>query len=60
MPSLVELDLCGNNLKSLPRDMYRFNRLERILLEHNKMDDNDIFHTLRFILLLLLLLLLLL
>ena len=46
LPNLVELDLCGNNLKSLPRDMYRFHKLEKLLLEHNKMDDNEIFHTL--------------
>ena len=43
LPSLKELDLCGNDLRSLPIDMYRFASLEKLLLEHNKIADNDIF-----------------
>jgi len=46
MPSLVELDLCGNNLRGLPLDMFRFPCLEKLLLEHNKIDDNGVFVTL--------------
>lgn len=42
LPNLKELDLCGNDIKGLPIDMFRFASLEKLLLEHNKMDDNNI------------------
>jgi hypothetical protein len=43
LPELKELDLCGNNLKGLPMEMYRFRTLEKILLDNNKIDDNNVF-----------------
>ncbi len=43
LPNLRELDLCGNDIKGLPIDMFRFASLEKILLEHNKIDDNNVF-----------------
>jgi hypothetical protein len=46
LPNLKELDLCGNNLKGLPMEMYRFRSLEKILLDNNKIDDNNIFRVL--------------
>jgi len=46
LPSLKELDLCGNNLCGLPMEMYRFISLEKLLLDNNKMDDNSIFNLL--------------
>lgn len=46
LPNLKELDLSGNNLKSLPPDMYRFESLEKLVLDYNKIDDNGIFESL--------------
>ena len=46
LPSLRELDLCGNNLRGLPSEMYRFYTLEKLLLDNNKIDDNGIFSVL--------------
>ena len=46
LPSLKELDLCGNNLCGLPMEMYRFIKLEKLMLDNNKMDDNGIFNLL--------------
>jgi len=46
LPSLKELDLCGNNLCGLPSEMYRFIALEKLMLDNNKMDDNSIFNLL--------------
>ncbi len=46
LPQLRELDLCGNNLKTLPEDLSRFPHLERLLLDYNQMGDNAIFHSL--------------
>lgn len=46
LPSLKELDLCGNNLEDLPEDICDFPCLEKLLLEHNRIDNNDIFNVL--------------
>lgn len=43
LPLLKELDLSGNSLKSLPPDMSVFRTLEKLILEYNKFDNNDIF-----------------
>ena len=43
LPVLRDLDLTGNELKMLPQNMCSFLTLERIVLEHNKLDDNNIF-----------------
>lgn len=43
LPNLRELDLSGNNLGTLPSQMDLFINLERLVLEHNKISDNDIF-----------------
>lgn len=43
LPSLRELDLCGNELRELPEDFYRFSTLEKVLLEHNMIKDNYVF-----------------
>lgn len=43
LPQLRDLDLTGNELKSLPPNMASFQTLERLVLEHNKLDDNNIF-----------------
>jgi hypothetical protein len=41
--TLVELDLTGNNLKNLPGDLYMFQKLERLNVSRNKIQDNSIF-----------------
>lgn len=46
LPSLRELDLCGNNLEDLPDDICDFPCLEKLLLEHNRIDNNEIFNVL--------------
>jgi Leucine-rich repeat (LRR) protein len=46
LPMLKELDLCGNNLSTLPPDLSNFQSLEKILLEYNKFDNNRIFQIL--------------
>jgi Leucine-rich repeat (LRR) protein len=43
LPSLRELDLCGNELRELPPDFCRFAALEKVLLEHNMIKDNFVF-----------------
>lgn len=43
LPNLRELDLSGNNLMTLPPQMELFLNLERLVLEHNKISDNNIF-----------------
>jgi hypothetical protein len=43
LPVLRDLDLTGNELKTLPSNMSSFLTLERLVLEHNKLDDNNIF-----------------
>jgi Leucine-rich repeat (LRR) protein len=46
LPCLRDLDLCGNDLRSLPNDMYRFASLERLALENNKIQDGFVFEVL--------------
>ena len=46
LPMLKELDLSGNNLKSLPPDMSVFRTLDKIILQYNKFDNNEMFLTL--------------
>eukprot|EP01039_Chlorochromonas_danica_P000757 gene757-821_t len=43
IPILKELDLSGNGLHSLPMDLSAFQYLEKIVLEYNKLDDNNVF-----------------
>ena len=43
LPQLRDLDLTGNELLTLPQNMASFNTLERLVLEHNKLDDNNLF-----------------
>jgi hypothetical protein len=43
LPNLKELDLCGNSLCGLPMEMFRFPKLEKIMLDNNKLDDNSVF-----------------
>lgn len=43
---LKELDLTGNDLKRLPPNMCDFVLLERLLIEHNKIQDNKVFYSL--------------
>ncbi len=43
LPNLRELDLCGNSLKMLPFEMFRFFQLEKLLLDYNKIENNQIF-----------------
>ena len=46
LPNLKELDLCGNALAGLPMEMFRFRSLEKLLLDNNKIDDNNAFRIL--------------
>ena len=43
LPNLKDIDLSGNNLRGLPFEMYRFRSLERLVIDNNKIDDNNIF-----------------
>lgn len=43
LPALRELDLCGNELREIPDDFFRFACLEKVLLEHNMIKDNYVF-----------------
>jgi Leucine-rich repeat (LRR) protein len=43
LPSLTELDLSGNNLRSLPVEMYRLFTVEKLMLENNKIAENEVF-----------------
>lgn len=43
LPKLRDLDLTGNELKKLPENMQAFRTLEKLILEHNKIDDNSVF-----------------
>jgi hypothetical protein len=42
---LKELNLCGNLLTSLPHPLGNFNSLEKLLLENNKFESADVFHS---------------
>eukprot|EP01038_Epipyxis_sp_PR26KG_P013247 gene13247-17753_t len=41
--NLKELDMSGNNLEHLPSDMTKFIILEKIILDYNKFENNNIF-----------------
>lgn len=43
LPALRDLDLTGNELRTLPEGASSFLSLEKLVLEHNKLDDNNIF-----------------
>lgn len=43
LPNLKELDLCGNNLGDLPDEWQNFEKLEKLLLNYNKLENNQIF-----------------
>lgn len=43
LTNLRELDLSGNSLGGLPHEMYRFHALEKLYLDNNKIDDNNVF-----------------
>ena len=45
LTNLRELDLCGNNLGGLPQ-MTNFMKLEKILLEYNRIEDGSVFSAL--------------
>lgn len=49
LTNLKELDLSGNNLLTLPTQLSLFVNLERLILEHNKLSDNEIFYSLSLI-----------
>lgn len=42
VPFLKELDLSGNNLTTLPKNMSSFPALEKFILAFNKFEDNDV------------------
>lgn len=43
LPLLKELDLSGNGLRHMPTDLFRFESLEKLILQYNKFDDNQLF-----------------
>ena len=43
LPSLKDLNLCGNQLSSLPVLTGCYKRLEKLLLERNKLDSSQVF-----------------
>jgi hypothetical protein len=43
IPLLKELDLSGNALRNFPTDLFRFESLEKLILQYNKFDDNELF-----------------
>ncbi len=45
LPMLKELDLSGNALRHLPSDLFRFESLEKFILQYNKFDDNQLFRS---------------
>lgn len=45
LPMLKELDLSGNALRQLPTDLFRFESLEKLILQYNKFDDNSLFRS---------------
>jgi hypothetical protein len=46
LPFLKELDLSGNCLVGLPDAMCNFKSLERLIVENNKLSNNDVFYAL--------------
>ena len=46
LENLKDLNLCGNNLHTLPENMHEFQSIEKLSLEYNKLDDNYIFNIL--------------
>jgi Leucine-rich repeat (LRR) protein len=43
LPNLKDLDLSGNKLKEVPDDWQHFRVLEKLLLDYNLFENNDIF-----------------
>jgi Leucine-rich repeat (LRR) protein len=43
LTDLRELDLCGNSLRNVPYDLCKLVNLEKLLLDNNNIDDNNIF-----------------
>jgi len=43
LPNLRDLDISGNKLKELPDDWQHFRMLEKLLLDYNLFENNDIF-----------------
>ena len=43
LPNLRDLDLSGNKLKEVPDDWQHFRVLEKLLLDYNLLENNDIF-----------------
>jgi hypothetical protein len=43
LPLLRDLDLSGNELPAIPRDLHHLRSLEKLILERNKLDDIDTF-----------------
>ena len=41
LPALRDLDLCGNDLRELPANLNGFYCLEKLLLEHNKIESAE-------------------
>lgn len=43
LPNLKDLDLSGNKLQELPDDWQHYRSLEKLLLDYNMLESNDIF-----------------
>ena len=44
--NLKEIDLSGNNLGGLPATIYPFKKLEKIVLDYNRIEDGNVFSAL--------------
>lgn len=44
LTGLRELDLCGNFLRNIPNDLCKLVNLEKLLLDNNNIDDNNVFN----------------